>query len=418
MKKALVSILLLTLVHTPLFARQRRPGGQKPFALTHVTVIDVTGALHRRDVTVVISGGRIAAVGMGKFLIPGLWDMHAHLGEEEFDRVAHLALFVANGVTGIRVMEGSPEHRRWRREIEKGTLPGPRMFIASSRIDESKTFEAEAREAVRKAHREGADFVKVYDGLPRVGYFALVKEARRLGLPVEGHVPASLTAAEVSAAGQKSIEHLTGMDEEKSDVVKAHALFAVFKKNGTWQCPTLIMRHNYASLDDVGLAADPRLKYVKPSWRKRWLRMTSESVNLPADEWRRRKETVRKEKELVGEMQKAGVHILAGTDDANPYSFPGFSLHDELAMLVEGGLTPSEALQAATLNPARFFGRLDALGTVEKGKLADLLLLDADPLEDIRNTKRISAVVSNGQLLDRKELDRMLAEVESAAQRK
>jgi imidazolonepropionase-like amidohydrolase len=430
----LAAALALTLMSLDAPAQRRGSSGQESFALVHVTIIDVGGGPPLRDMTVVVAGGRIAAIGRkdrvraprgarlidasGKFLIPGLWDMHAHLGEDDFDRDAHLPLFIANGVTGIRLMSGSPEHQRWRGEIESGARPGPRMVIASGDIDESQTSEAGAREAVRGAARAGADFFKVYDRLPRASYFALVGEARRLGLPVAGHVPASLTAAEVSAAGQRSIEHLTGLDEAKSDDAKAARLFAVFRKNRTWQCPTLIMRHNYASLDDPRLADDPRLKYVKPSWRERWLRMSKESAGAPPGEWAARRETVRREKRLVGMMQRAGVAVLAGTDDANPYSFPGFSLHDELSMLVEAGLTPRQALRAATTNAAKFLGRLDSLGTVATGKLADLLLLDADPLADIRNTRRIYGVVVRGRFLDRTELNRMLAEVESAGGRK
>ena len=434
MRKTLLSSLLLFLSPFILFAQQKRATEQKPFALIHVTIIDATGAPARPDMTVVIAAGRIAAIGpnkklavpketllidaTGKFLIPGLWDMHAHTGDEEFDKQSHLPLFIANGVTGIRLMSGLPQHHLWRKEIESGALQGPRMIIASGRIDESKAYEESARQAVRKSVQEGADFFKVYDDLPRGAYFALMKEARRLGLPVEGHVPASVTAEEASEAGQKSIEHLTGLDEAKSDAGRADAVLAVFKKNHTWQCPTLIMRRNYAWLDDTSLTGDPRLKYVKPSWRERWLSMSKQSGSLPAVEWSVRKQLVGKEKALVGRMQKAGVGILAGTDDVNPYCFPGFSLHDELALLVEAGLTPMQALQAATLNPAKFLNKVKSLGTVEEGKLADLVLLDANPLEDIRNTTRINAVVVNGRFLSRKDLDHILADAEAAAKRK
>jgi len=138
-------------------------------------------------------------------------------------------------------------------------------------------------------------------------------------------------------------------------------------------------------------------------------------VNTPSEEWSKRKEIVRNEKALVDRMKKAGVRILAGTDDGNPYSIPGFSLHDELAMLVEAGLTPMQALQAATYDAAKFFGKLDSLGTVQKGKLADLVLLDANPLDNIRNTVRINAVVVNGRYFATGELQNMLAQVGAAS---
>jgi imidazolonepropionase-like amidohydrolase len=239
-----------------------------------------------------------------------------------------------------------------------------------------------------------------------------------MNLIVEGHVPLSITAAEASQAGQKSIEHFTGLDEAKSDDRKAEALIAILKTNQTWLCPTLIMRHNYALLRDTYFVGDPRLKYVKSSWKAFWLRVTKEAEMWPPDEAEKRKETTRKEDALVGKMQKAGVGILAGTDDSNPYVFPGFSLHDELTLLVQAGLTPMEALQTATYNPAKFLGLSASLGTIEKGKLADLMLLDANPLESISNTRKIAAVIVNGRYLPRESLDKILADVEAAAIRK
>jgi imidazolonepropionase-like amidohydrolase len=433
MRKAFALLLILWLP-TIIVAQANQAAQSHLLVFNHVTVIDMTGAPPKPDMSVVIQGNRIVAIGKSsktripkaarvidatrKFLIPGLWDMHVHLGDEEFDRRSFLSLFIANGVTGVRIMRGLAEHFQWRKEIEKGMLLGPRMFIAMQIDDESQAQASQIREAARKAQREGADFFKVQDNLPRDAYFALMSEARSLGLPVEGHVPRSVTAAEASEAGQKSIEHLTGLDEAKDDERKAEALISIFRKNGTWQCPTVNMRNNYAQLDDAGLASDPRLKYVKPSWRERWLRMTKDAVNMPASEWTNRRELMRKEKALVARMQRAGLGLLAGTDDANPYSYPGFSLHDELAILVEAGLTPMQALQTATLNPAKFLKRLDSLGTVEKGKLADLVLLDANPLENISHTKRIHAVVVHGKYFAKEALQQLLREVKAAARKR
>lgn len=430
---------LLLIVFCPaVTVGQMNPVAESPWLVfKNVTVIDMKAGLPKSGITVVIHRNRIVATGSSsvirtiaipknaltidghrKFLLPAFWDMHVHLGTEDFDRNSYLPLFIANGVTGIRIMDGEPEYHQWRKEIENGSLIGPRMFIASRVVgfsELSNISEARAREEVKRAKKEGADFVKVHDNVPRQSYFALIDEAKGLNLPVEGHVPTSISAAEASAAGQKSIEHSTGLDEAKSDESKAKVLSALFKMNRTWLCPTLIMRNNYATLDNLALAHDPRLKYVKPSWRKRWLGMTKAAADMPTAEWSKRKEMIRKEKFLVASMQQRGVGILAGTDDANPYAMVGFGLHDELAMLVDAGLTPIQALQAATLNPAKFFDKLDSLGTIEKGKLADLVLLDANPLTDIRNTKRISAVVVNGRYFPPAALQKILADVESAA---
>jgi hypothetical protein len=296
--------------------------------------------------------------------------------------------------------------------------------------------------------------VKVYSLLPRDAYFGIADEAKRQGISFAGHVPISVSAAEASDAGPKSIEHLTGVllacssreDEFRAQLAaeiakngmtgalsgmsrrqskqitesfsnqKAAALFARFAKNGTWQCPTLTVLHNMAYLDDKNVTNDPRLKYMPPFLRRNWDPSTDFRMRTmtPAD-YANAKASFQKSLEVVRGMRRAGVEIIAGTDTLNPYCFPGFSLHDELGLLVRAGLTPLDALQTATINTAKFLGKLDSLGTVEQGKIADLVLLDANPLEDIGNTKKINAVVMNGRLFDRKALDRMLNQAEAAA---
>ena len=315
----------------------------------------------------------------------------------------------------------------------------------------------QARQAVIKAKEEGADFLKVYSYLPREAYFAIADEATKQGIPFEGHVPDSVSAEEASNAGQKTFEHLLGvlpacstwgnewdkaalgdlleqnsldkptwvvtrtdairqlvLDGYSSD--KAAALFALLKKNETWQCPTLTVLHKTAFINEPYFSSDPRLKYVPRETRARWYTWTkSKRLWLQGDNLVYTRKEFEKNLEIVGAMQRAGVGILAGTDQLNAYCFPGFSLHDELGLLVEAGLSPLEALQAATLNPAGFMGREKDLGTIEKGKLADLVLLDANPLGDIGNTRRINAVVVGRQLFPKPALDEMLAKSEAWA---
>jgi len=457
---ALIGLLLLSAVA---FAQTG------PIAITHVTVIDATGAAPQRNTTVVVRGERIQALGgsaelalpadarvvdgAGKFLIPGLWDMHVHWSDERY-----LALFVANGVTGIRVMWGYPRHLEQRRHIAEGSVVGPRLAIAGTIIDGPKPWwpesiaagtPEEGREAVRRTQKDGYDYVKVYAGLPREVFFAIADEAKKLGIPFVGHVPDLVRVAEASDAGMKSIEHLTGMALavsgtqtelrrelaaaaklpagergerlraigarilESYDAATAAALYAKLKTNGTWQVPTFTVLRYGADPHAPEYANDPRMRYMPPWVHKLW-----------ADDFRRRERTAaqaasqlrlfQRRLELVGEMHRAGVGILAGSDVLNPYCFPGFSLHDELAWLVKAGLPPMAALQAATRDPALFLGRHDA-GTIEPGKLADLVLLDADPLQEIGNTRRIAAVVANGKLYSREAIDKMLAGVERMA---
>jgi imidazolonepropionase-like amidohydrolase len=448
-------------------------------AFTHVTLIDTGGGPTQPDMSVIVTNDRITEIGRtgdvsvpqtsrvvdaaGKFMIPGLWDMHIHW----YDRDS-LPLFIANGVTGVRQMWGMPQHHTWRKAIESGTLLGPRMVIASPILDGpnpvwpmsvSVTTEADGRSAVRKFRQEGADFIKVYSLLPKAVFFAIADETKKQGLSFAGHVPRSVSAADASDAGQKSIEHLTGILEASSDreeelrkqieaiyfnlpagqrlpgparqrpvsrlmsdtfsAEKASTLFARFRRNGTWQTPTMTVLRSTAFLDDPTFRNDPRLKYVPTAVKGSW---------NPANDFRFRQKTAedfelarvvyRKQVDVVGMMARANVGILAGTDVLNPFCFPGFSLHDELRLLVQAGLTPLAALQSATLNPARFLGREKDLGTIEKGKLADLVVLDANPLADIGNTGKIHAVLVGGRLLNRKELDELLVAAEAAANRR
>jgi Amidohydrolase family len=455
----LAALLILPLL---LLARANPDRTQAPIAFTHVTVIDVIGGAPRRDSTVVITGDRISAIGdsaklsvpadarvvdaTGKFLIPGLWDMHVHWYARDT-----FTLFIANGVTGVRQMFGNSDLLRWRDQIANGSLLGPRMVVASPIIDGPEPVwpnsisvgnEEEGRGAVRRVKQWGADFVKVYALLPRDAYFGIADESKQQGITFVGHVPTSVSPAEASDAGQKSIEHLTGVligcsdkegelrDElvksrsprprariqmmalENYDKKKAADLFARFAKNHTWQCPTLTVLRANAYLRDENFRRDARLRYVPRQLQQRW---SFSIANRDEGDSPGAKTLFQKQLEIVGVMHKAGVPILAGTDTGNPFCFPGFSLHDELAFLVIAGLTPVESLRSATFDPAKFFGLDKTLGTIEEGKIADLVLLDANPLEDIRNTQKIDAVVSNGRLFDRKALDKMLANAEGAA---
>ncbi|HZS09858.1 MAG TPA: amidohydrolase family protein [Blastocatellia bacterium] len=473
MKKLPVLLLLLLPLAT---IGQQQPSAPAPLAFTHVTVIDLTGMPARSEMTVVITGNRITAVGRtgkvrlpkgtqvvdatGKFLIPGLWDMHVHIGEAE----RSLPLFIANGVTGVRNMGGRPEQLfKWREEAASGNRPGPRIVACGPVVDGPqpanpdhavpvKTAE-EGRRAVTSLKQRGADFIKVYDGIPRDAYFAIADEAKKQGIPFVGHVPIAITTMEASAAGQKSIEHLGTILEGSSSVEtelrnwadepikegdfsafprriaargtrmldtwneqKATQIYRQLARHNTWQVPTLVVKYVQTFIDDIHRAGDERVKFIPPSVREWWSPDKGFFFRYRTPEYIVfRKRLFQKELEITGAMRRAGVQFLAGSDLGGAYTFPGFSLHDELALLVQAGFTPLEALQAATINPAKFLGELDSSGTVEKGKIASLVLLDADPLSDIRNTRRISTVVVNGRYLPKESLQKLLADAEAAA---
>lgn len=434
--------------------------------IANVTIIDTTGGppqLHRtvtvrkgiiediRDSTLPKKKDRGVEVnGTGKYLIPGLWDMHVHMVFGDWfprGKEVTLPLFIANGITGVRDMGGELEVlQQWRKEIDAGTLLGPRIVMSGPMLDGPKprfpssiaiqTAE-DGRRAVADLKQRGVDFIKLQSLIPREAVFAIADEARRQGIPFVGHVPDSVRASEASNAGQKSFEHLIGIFEGSSpledeflkggksegkflstyDPKRAEALFALLAKNQTWQCPTLVWERGGNLLELNDIAHDPLAKYVPAYWKDvTWKRFAKEIMQDNTDDFSTRKRFVDKELEVVKAMHKASIPFLAGTDTPpGVYVFPGFSLHQELQRFVAAGFTPMEALQTATLNPAKFLGMQDRLGSIEKGKLADLVLLDANPLEDIRNTQKIAGVVVNGRYLSRAELDKILVEVEKAA---
>jgi imidazolonepropionase-like amidohydrolase len=297
---------------------------------------------------------------------------------------------------------------------------------------------ADARRWVDELTHGSVDFIKIQSLIPRDGYFAAADEAKKLGMVFVGHVPDAVRASEASNAGQKSIEHFTGIFEGCStiedqlikgpkslgrnvqtyDPARAKALIALMAKNQTWQVPTLVWERGQWLIDDIDLSHDPLIKYAPAAWKDHTWPMFVKDIlkDMDTDPLPMRKKFVQMELDMTLAMFRAGVPFLAGTDTAaGVYVFPGYSVHQELALFVQAGLTPLQALQTATLNPAKFLNRLADLGTVERGKLADLVLLDANPLEDIANTKKIRAVVLAGRYLDRPELNRMLKGVEKAA---
>ncbi len=443
-------------------------------AIEHVTVIDVESGEALPDQTILIKAGKIVEIsasneskiedgieridGTGKFVIPGLWDMHIHwFAQNSMD------LFPINGVTGVRVMWGNAGHHQWRKDFESEKKFGPRMVIASMLVDGPQPFWPGSRiaknakdgaDAVDEAVEAGADFVKVYTLLPREAYFAIVEACKKQGMVFAGHVPRMVSAWEASRAGQKSMEHLyeirlSSSSEEEAlrkmiaervakgdgvvrsalrdsefnleinkrtlqtfDEAKAKKLFAEFKKNETWQCPTLTVLRNLAYLEEPVVQDNPNLKYL-PKGMRSFIAPSKDPRKRTAEKFKQSQQQFRGSLKLVKMMDDAGVPLIAGTDVLNPFCLPGFSLHDELKLMVEAGLSPAAALRTATINPARFFGKEAEFGTVATGKRADLVILNSSPLLDIGHTTAIDMVILRGKVFSRERLDEMLKTYEN-----
>ncbi len=471
-RRLVISMLALGWIvpSSPRIAHAQEPSVNELLVLDNVTVVDVRTGKLEPDQTVILERHRIFSIrpskaakyprnadsvnGKGLYLIPGLWDMHVHLVFGDWfpdPKDISLPLFIANGVTGVRDM-GSELHvvQDWRNQIAAGRLIGPRILTSGPMLDGPRprfpssvaiASPEDARHAVDDLKARGADFIKLQSLIPREAVLAIAEEAKKQGIAFEGHVPDAVRASEMSEAGMKSFEHLIGIFEGSSsaeddflkgnktegrflatyDAVRAASLAALLAKNHTWQCPTLVWERGGNLLDVSDFSGDARIKYVPGPWKKKtWKRFTEEiTQGYGTDDIATRKKFIEKELEVVRMLHQAGVPFVAGTDTpAGVHIFPGFSLHEELQRFVAAGFTPLEALQTATLNPARFFGMETQLGTVEEGKLADLVVLSGNPLEDISNTQKIAGVFVNGRYFSHPQIENMLRGVEAAARRR
>ena len=460
-------------------------------AIRGAIVVDVIEGSLLPQQTVLIVGNRIVAVGRtdevriprdaelveaaGHYLIPGLWDMHVHsVGPVSVDTANpsiaaqdwHLPLFLAYGVTGVRNMNDATGDvtleltNAIKRQLAEGSRRGPPRFLSAGAAVDGDPYmgmskkvvvrsAAEARAVVNQLASNGADLIKVYENLSTDAYFAIIDEARRRKIPVDGHIPFRITPEEAAAAGQRTVEHPEALaagcsTEAGAERTRFASIVADYDgPSGSEKLLVMQVRHYRALYDsrdpaacalaveayrrhDVAVSADllvyhhivhaaqirsdtARMRLVPEMIRRDW-----ESL-LESETARQLQSILRPipplELQNVRLANEAGVVLLAATDVDIPLGIPGLSLHEELVRLVEAGLTPLAALQAATRNPTRVLGLADSLGRIEAGKLADLVLLDANPLEDIRNTQKIRAVVADGRLYRRADLDRLLAEV-------
>lgn len=413
-------------------SRDRRPAASNEpgIAITNVTVIDVVSGQRAAATTVltkadwivgigagiVVPAGTAQVDGTGKFLIPGLWDMHVHhqgTGSESLD------LFVANGVIGTRDMGADADFiLPLRDRINRGEILGPVIVAAGPILDDRphdwpfrrNTANAEeARTVVRDLKKRGVDFIKVHDGTPRDVFFAIAQEASTLGLSFAGHVPMAVSIEEAVDAGIRSIEHLTNFrlftecsTDGRYSADGCRSRFDTLAAKGVWQTPTIAAFH--AMPDAFSGKPLPHGEYASATLLE-LTRANQNASKLDAAALASFRSLARSSLEAIGDLVARGNRLLAGCDGL----VPGFCLHDELRLMVEAGLTPLQALQTATINPATFLERQTTAGTIAVGKRADLVLLDADPLIDIGNARRIAGVVAGGRLFAKADLDRIVA---------
>jgi len=366
--------------------------------------------------------------GKGKYLLPGLTDMHVHVKEEN-----ELLLFVANGVTSIRNMWGGagalrlmgfPDHLAWREQIENSEMFGPTLYTSGPIIEgPPKTMPLmevydtpdAAAKSVTWQVAQGYDFIKVYDYLDLSTYNAVIQTAQDLNVAVVGHVPKQVGLEYALASGQKTIEHLSGfIDNDAGNYLLPEDELAAYaqqtKEADVWVCPTIAVYQMYVPNEDLHLLEDrPDMAYVSPGMKLTWQYFSRPgsmgNITYQGDYPARIHEMFISTTRILHEN---GVGFILGTDSDNPYLVPGFSLLNELDYLIEAGLTPYEALEAGTRNPAEAMGKLNEFGTIEAGKRADLILLEANPLEDVRNIQKRAGVMLRGRWLDEGQLQSML----------
>lgn len=455
-------------------------------AVVNVSVIDCTGSKEKPNMTVLVTDGKITAIekffrknfgantriidGKGKYLIPGLWDMHVHCLN---DSLVFFPLMICNGITSVRDMYNNAAlfemKTEWRKLINEGKLIGPNMYIPLAVFGPDQNWwwgivvksKEEAANFVREAKASGADFIKIYDLYDPEVYFSIVNEAKQAGIRVVGHCPISVNIADAADAGQSTFEHLLGILIASSskeaqirsqmvqkthevhdsfsdltrllfyvqsadisgtyDVNKANNLFRRLKNSGSYQCPTLVFWKRLLTAINTDTCADGRFKNVPAKDLKYWydLKADLSTAKISKEDFNLIRTLVKMDFQLVKELNRRGVKLLAGTDITwyKGKVMPKFGLHDELSLLVEAGLSPMEALLTATKNAAEALGVLDKTGTLEVGKCADMVLLDANPLKDIQNTTKINSVVKAGNYYSRDKLDNLLHDVEMKAKK-
>jgi imidazolonepropionase-like amidohydrolase len=429
------------------------PAMAESIAIVNVNVIPMTSEVVLPGRSVIVTDGKIVAIGdvdttplpedaaivdgTDRYLIPGLTEMHAHVpggSSKDLERV--LSLFLANGVTVMRGMLGQPSHLKLRQQLADGVITGPRLFTSGPSFNgNSVTGPDQAKSMVREQFRDGYDFLKIHPGLSLAEFTAIAEAAKALHMPFAGHVPEDVSVEQALAAGIATIDHLDGYmvsllvanDDpsggyggffgvflaDHADERKIHGIAAATAVAGVWNVPTQsLFEHLVSAEDPLRMAERPEMKYMSAAtveaWKQTKIQFMQEALYKPETAAR----AIDLRKQLILALHRSGAGLLLGSDAPQVFNVPGFSIHRELKMLVEAGLSPFEALQTGTVYPASFLNQEDIFGTVQKGLEADLVLLDGNPLQNIENSRRIHGVMIRGRWLSRQELGRLLERFE------
>ena len=442
-------------------AAQNAPAAPGPVAFVDVTVIPMDRQRVLEGQTVIVRDGRIASIepsararipsgalrvdGRGKYLMPGLAEMHAHIpGVQAPEQVIRdiFTLYVANGVTTIRGMLGAPNQLALRTKTASGEMLGPTIFVGAPSLNGNTAADpATAARLVREHKAAGYDFLKLHPGIPRTSYDSIVAAARALGITFAGHISQDVGLEHTLASRQSTIDHLDGYleasipqdvrarvtadDASLADMINAvdatrfAALAADTRKAGTWNVPTAFLWESFFSAESPEeMAKRAEMKYAPPQWISGWSnqkrnRMQEDQRTGVGPDVSSRYLSLRRT--LLKTLADSGARLLMGTDSPQMFNVPGFALHHEIELMQDAGLTPYQVLESGTRNVGEYAAKdlkLDGrFGTVAVGNRADLLLLDANPLTDVRNVARRAGVMVRGRWLPAAELDRMLAEM-------
>lgn len=399
-----------------------------------VLVVDGRIARIAPEGTIEAPAGTRRVEAAGRVLVPGLAEMHAHLPGPDRQPYAEdvLLLYVAHGITTVRGMLGHPWHLSLRESLARGDLPGPRLYTAGPSLNGGSAPDVDtARRLVREQKAAGYDFLKLHPGLKREVFDAIAAEARAEGIPFEGHVSEDVGLPHALAAGQRAVDHLDGfmqvlVEPGCFDGPVAAGIFgigltrcasaeripeavAMARRAGAWMAPTQVLLERWVAPPGLEtLRAQPASRYVTDETLQQWYQGRVRFLGAAAIPEAVAGKFVSLRRELIRQLHAAGVPILLASDAPQVFTVPGDSALAELELYVESGLSPREALETATVNPARFYGAETTFGSIREGLDADLVLLEGDPLEDVRNVRRIAGVMVRGRWLDRAELDARL----------